>query len=109
MNAVLPTKGMTPRKVVHRTRGSSHGPIARLMSPSDLGQRLKPFVFLDRFEVDPNALSGSMPLHPHSGIPRLADRLRRPLAGSIESDLHHGVRLELVFRPVADTAVPGRP
>jgi redox-sensitive bicupin YhaK (pirin superfamily) len=38
------------------------------MSPSDLGERLKPFVFLDRFEADLNALSGSMPLHPHSGI-----------------------------------------
>ena len=68
MNAVMPTQGPTPRGVVHRTRGSSHGPIARLMSPSDLGERLKPFVFLDLFEADLNALSGSMPLHPHSGI-----------------------------------------
>jgi redox-sensitive bicupin YhaK (pirin superfamily) len=68
MNPVLPTQGVTARKVVYRTRGSSHGPIARLMSPSDLGERLKPFVFLDRFEADLNALSGSMPLHPHSGI-----------------------------------------
>ena len=68
MNSVLPTQGLTPRKVVYRTRGSSHGPIARLMSPSDLGERLKPFVFLDLFEADLNALSGSMPLHPHSGI-----------------------------------------
>ena len=68
MNSVLPTQGVTARKVVYRTRGSSHGPIARLMSPSDLGERLKPFVFLDRFEADLNALSGSMPLHPHSGI-----------------------------------------
>ena len=68
MNAVMPTQGTTTRRVVYRTRGSSHGPIARLMSPSDLGERLKPFVFLDRFEADLNALSGSMPLHPHSGI-----------------------------------------
>lgn len=68
MNPVMPTQGVTARKVVHRTRGSSHGPIARLMSPSDLGERLKPFVFLDRFEADLNALSGNMPLHPHSGI-----------------------------------------
>ena len=68
MNSVLPTQGLTARKLVYRTRGSSHGPIARLMSPSDLGERLKPFVFLDLFEADLNALSGSMPLHPHSGI-----------------------------------------
>jgi redox-sensitive bicupin YhaK (pirin superfamily) len=38
------------------------------MSPSDLGERLKPFVFLDLFEADMRALTGSMPLHPHSGI-----------------------------------------
>ena len=68
MNSVQSIQGVTPRKVVYRTRGSSHGPVARLMSPSDLGERLKPFVFLDLFEADLNALSGSMPLHPHSGI-----------------------------------------
>ena len=46
------------RKVVHRTRGYRHGPITRLMSPSDLGERLKPFVFLDLFEADMRALAG---------------------------------------------------
>ena len=57
------------RTIVHKTRGSGdHGPIVRLMSPSDLGERLKPFVFLDLFEADMRALAGSMPLHPHSGI-----------------------------------------
>jgi len=56
------------RKVVHRTRGYRHGPIIRLMSPSDLGERLKPFVFLDLFEADMRGLAGSMPVHPHSGI-----------------------------------------
>jgi redox-sensitive bicupin YhaK (pirin superfamily) len=53
---------------VHRTRGYRHGPITRLMSPSDLGERLKPFVFLDVFEADMRALAGNMPVHPHSGI-----------------------------------------
>jgi hypothetical protein len=38
------------------------------MSPSDLGQQLKPFVFLDLFEADLRALAGNMPVHPHSGI-----------------------------------------
>jgi redox-sensitive bicupin YhaK (pirin superfamily) len=41
-----------------------------LMSPSDLGEQLKPFVFLDLFEADMRALAGSMPVHPHSGIAR---------------------------------------
>jgi redox-sensitive bicupin YhaK (pirin superfamily) len=37
------------------------------MSPSDLGQTLKPFVFLDLFEGEASFIGG-MPLHPHSGI-----------------------------------------
>lgn len=56
-----------PRQIVHRTRGHRHGPITRLMSPSDVGQILKPFVFLDH--IDATKTTGSnMPLHPHSGI-----------------------------------------
>jgi len=38
------------------------------MSPSDLGEQLKPFVFLDLFEADMRGLAGGMPVHPHSGI-----------------------------------------
>ncbi|MFZ6769796.1 pirin family protein [Undibacterium sp. Di26W] len=59
---------LTPRKIVHRTHEHSHGPITRLMSPGDLGKALKPFVFLDIFEMN-----GAMvlPLHPHSGIATL--------------------------------------
>ncbi|MES2025790.1 MAG: pirin family protein [Pseudomonadota bacterium] len=59
------------RRIVKSTRGATgHGPITRLMSPSDLGQILKPFVFLDIFEVSGDAIHAmsSMPLHPHSGI-----------------------------------------
>ena len=56
-----------PRKIVRRTRGNRHGPITRLMSPSDLGQVLKPFVFLDLFDTE-NATFQGMGLHPHSGI-----------------------------------------
>jgi redox-sensitive bicupin YhaK (pirin superfamily) len=37
------------------------------MSPSDLGQMVKPFVFLDLFEVDAR-MGMDMPIHPHSGI-----------------------------------------
>ncbi len=56
-----------PRKIVRRTRGSGHGPITRLMSPGDLGQVLKPFVFLDLFDMEKASFPG-MGLHPHSGI-----------------------------------------
>ncbi|MEK1940944.1 MAG: pirin family protein, partial [Pseudomonas sp.] len=35
------------RQITYRTTGRQHGPIVRLMSPSDLGQVIKPFVFLD--------------------------------------------------------------
>lgn len=55
------------RSVIARTRGSGHGGITRLMSPSDFGQILKPFVFLDLFAFGAGAV-GTMPIHPHSGI-----------------------------------------
>jgi redox-sensitive bicupin YhaK (pirin superfamily) len=58
----------TTRAIVHKTRGQGLGPIVRLMSPSDLGEHLKPFVFLDLFEADMRGLAGGMPVHPHSGI-----------------------------------------
>jgi redox-sensitive bicupin YhaK (pirin superfamily) len=58
------------RKIVHRTRGRRHGPITRLMSPGDLGQTLKPFVFLDLFDMESAGFSG-FGLHPHSGIATL--------------------------------------
>lgn len=59
-----------PRQIVHRSRGLRHGAITRLMSPSDLGHILKPFVFLDLFDTEGTALS-VMGLHPHSGIATL--------------------------------------
>jgi len=57
---------MSLRKIVRRTRGSRHGQITRLMSPGDLGQVLKPFVFLDHFDL--HGAAGGTELHPHSGI-----------------------------------------
>src|SRR4051812_35566595 len=57
------------RRIIRRTRGSSHGgPIVRLMSPSDLGMLVKPFVFLDLFEGDMRRMQNAMALHPHSGL-----------------------------------------
>jgi redox-sensitive bicupin YhaK (pirin superfamily) len=54
------------RQITRRTRSQTHGPITRLMSPSDFGEILKPFVFLDRFDHEGAPFNG--PLHPHSGI-----------------------------------------
>jgi redox-sensitive bicupin YhaK (pirin superfamily) len=58
------------RAIVQRTRGRTHGPATRLMSPSDLGEILKPFVFLDLFDYDGPPFSAG--LHPHSGIAALS-------------------------------------
>ena len=41
----------------HRTPGQRHGPITRLISPSELGRELKPFVFLDAVQAEVNGLS----------------------------------------------------
>jgi redox-sensitive bicupin YhaK (pirin superfamily) len=57
------------RTIVQRTRGRTHGPVTRLMSPSDFGEILKPFVFLDLFDHEGAPFNG--PLHPHSGIATL--------------------------------------
>jgi len=57
----------TNRRVVHRTAGRSHGPITRVFSPGDIGQMIKPFVFLDRFDIAGNA-GKLFAMHPHSGI-----------------------------------------
>src|SRR6202453_5358191 len=58
------------RAIVHRTRGETHGPITRLVSPSDLGEVIKPFVFLDLFAV-PASREPIFGWHPHSGIATL--------------------------------------
>jgi len=59
-----------PRRIAFRTSGSQHGPVTRLVSPSDVGEWIKPFVFLDHGEIEPTGqpLFG---IHPHSGIATL--------------------------------------
>src|SRR5258705_9391740 len=67
-----PVKSPPPRwagAIVRRTRGRTHGPVTRLMSPSDFGEILKPFVFLDLFDHEGPPFNG--PLHPPSGIATL--------------------------------------
>ncbi len=58
------------REFVHRTRGHTQGPITRLVSPSDLGQLIRPFVFLDLAAFDGRFAPTPMGFgwHPHSGI-----------------------------------------
>src|SRR6201995_2997896 len=56
----------TFRQIVLRTRGHSHRRVTRLVSPGDIGERIKPFVFLDYFDADP-ATAPTFGFHPHSG------------------------------------------
>ena len=58
------------RKLDYRTSGHKQGPVARLMSPSDVGEMIKPFVFLDLFGFDSRLAPMPMDVlwHPHSGI-----------------------------------------
>jgi redox-sensitive bicupin YhaK (pirin superfamily) len=55
------------RSIRVRSKGHRQGPVTRLISPKDLGELVKPFVFLDYFDA---ASSGDFPFvaHPHSGI-----------------------------------------
>ena len=60
----------TVREISYRTSGSTRGPITRLVSPSDLGEVMKPFVFLDLAYFDGRSSPMRMEefWHPHSGI-----------------------------------------
>jgi redox-sensitive bicupin YhaK (pirin superfamily) len=79
MTIGMKVRGTTPfkattearaRRVAYRTRGHSHGPITRLVSPSDVGELIKPFVFLDYFDIEPKDMP-KLGFHPHSGIATL--------------------------------------
>ncbi|WP_167236689.1 pirin family protein [Massilia genomosp. 1] len=54
------------RQLAVRSAGRSRGGINRLVSPGDIGQLIKPFVFLDLFQLGANG--SNMGMHPHSGI-----------------------------------------
>jgi len=62
--------GAGERRIVARTRGRSHGPVTRVVSPTDIGKLIKPFVFLDHFDFEPVG-DAMFPMHPHSGIATL--------------------------------------
>jgi len=69
MSAVLQTP-FANRAIALRTRGRRHGPITRLVSPSDIGELIKPFVFLDLFDISASG-GPNFGWHPHSGIATL--------------------------------------
>src|SRR4029434_5519383 len=78
-NGAEATVSADARRIALTTRGRRHGPITRLVSPSDIGELIKPFVFLDYAEVvpRPEPLFG---IHPHSGIATLTTILGGGLA-----------------------------
>jgi redox-sensitive bicupin YhaK (pirin superfamily) len=59
--------GRSARRIVHRTRGESRGPLTRVFSPTDVGELIKPFVLLDYFDLIPDTVP-RFGIHPHSGI-----------------------------------------
>ncbi len=59
------------RSVALRTRGRAHGPVVRLVSANDLGEMIKPFVFLDLVDTDQALGHPGAGWHPHSGIATL--------------------------------------
>jgi redox-sensitive bicupin YhaK (pirin superfamily) len=67
------------RPIVLRSAGRRHGPVVRLVSPSDIGELIKPFVFLDHAEV-PFTGQILFGMHPHSGIATLTTVLQGGLA-----------------------------
>lgn len=61
---------ISARSIAFRTRGQRHGPIIRLMSPHDVGERIKPFIFLDYIDIGIEQMP-RFGFHPHSGIATL--------------------------------------
>ena len=63
----VPHGNRAPRKLP----GGAAGPITRLVNPGDLGEILKPFVFLDLLQRRPTHGQRRFGMHPHSGIATL--------------------------------------
>ncbi|MGL4767182.1 MAG: pirin family protein [Formosimonas sp.] len=76
---------MSIRTVSAQHFGKKHGPITRVFSPSDLGQVLKPFIFLDYLDTPLDGGFG-FGFHPHSGIATLS----HPLSFDIAYEESHG-------------------
>jgi redox-sensitive bicupin YhaK (pirin superfamily) len=70
VSAAVARAAEEPRPIAHRTRGHRGGPVVRLASPGDVGELIKPFVFLDSFDATA-ATAPKFGIHPHSGIATL--------------------------------------
>lgn len=66
---VSPNAADSDRAIVFLTSGRRSGSVTRLVSPSHVGQLIKPFVFLDHAVLEPRP--GTIGIHPHSGIATL--------------------------------------
>jgi hypothetical protein len=66
-----------PRRIAFRTNGHAHCGITRLVSPSDIGGLIKPFVFLDHAVVVPTGkpMFGFHPLLAHYSVHTSNDAL----------------------------------
>lgn len=62
----------TGRSIIFRTRGDTHGPVVRMVSPPDVGEMIKPFVFLDFVNTQAPIGQQGSGWHPHSGIATLS-------------------------------------
>ena len=62
----------TGRSIVFRTRGHTHGPVVRMVSPPDVGEMIKPFAFLDFVNTQAPIGQQGSGWHPHSGIATLS-------------------------------------
>jgi redox-sensitive bicupin YhaK (pirin superfamily) len=74
-----------PATIAFKTHGKRHGPITRLVSPGDVGQLIKPFVFLDYIEADAGG-GPNFGFHPHSGIATLTF----PITFDVEHETSEG-------------------
>lgn len=93
---------ITERKIVKKTSGHLHGPITRLMSPGDIGQLVKPFIFLDYVEA-PAGAGPNFGFHPHSGIATLTF----PLNFDVQHETSSG-QIDLVQRGGIEWVVTGK-
>lgn len=75
-----PTKPMSLRlrKITSVVKGSTHGPITRLVSPgTKTGDQLRPFVFLDFLNHASLPKGFGFGMHPHSGIATVTYQLNQ--------------------------------
>ena len=95
------TNNLVPRQIAVRSAGRRHGPITRLVSPSDIGELIKPFVFLDYVDA-PGGGGPNFGFHPHSGIATLTF----PLTFDIEHQTSTG-QVDVVHRGGVEWVVAG--